>query len=287
MARWLGTAIGPQSGRKAPASTRSVRSRSIVPWLVRSRVDPRVEVPLVGEPEDEHQRDQTGEELPAPPPRVVGLQQPPAEQREGDEDREHRAGEHRVAGDDRQAGAGEQGEGAEREDSGGEAERRAAAQEGEAEDDAAGGADHPRPLQDFAEAARAVEDEVDRAGLALQRFDRFAGAGEGVGGAAGGDRVEQRPGDRAAGRGPASRRARMAARRRRPVSAFRASAGTPSRRLRRARPPVAAGPPARAARAPASRLGAASTRSPGRRGRGRCRGGRRRRAGRWRGRARG
>ena len=55
----------------------------------------------------------------------------------GGEDRQHRGGEHRVAGDDREAGAGEDREGAERQDGGGDADRAAAAQEGEAEDDAA------------------------------------------------------------------------------------------------------------------------------------------------------
>ncbi len=76
----------------------------------------RVEVPLVGQPEHEHQHDHAGEDLPAPPPGVAGLEQPPAEQADGDEDRQDRAAEHRVAGDDRQAGGGEQGEGAEGED---------------------------------------------------------------------------------------------------------------------------------------------------------------------------
>ncbi len=150
----------------------------------------RVEVPLVGEPEHEHRQDQPGECLPAPPPRVAGLEQSPAEQGDGDEDRQHRGAEHRVAGDDRQAGGGEERERPDRERGRGQAEGRAAAQEGEAEDDAARGADHPRPLQHFAERPRAPEDEVDRAGVAGQRVDGFAGAGERVGGAAGCDPVE-------------------------------------------------------------------------------------------------
>ena len=77
----------------------------------------RVEVPLVGEPEHEHQRDEPGEELPAAAPGVARLEQAPAEQGEGDEDRQDRGGEHRVAGDDRQAGGAEKGEGGEGESS--------------------------------------------------------------------------------------------------------------------------------------------------------------------------
>ena len=69
----------------------------------------------------------------------------------------------------------------------------AAAKKGEAENDPARGADQPRPLQHFAEPARAVEDEVDRPGLAFERFDRFLGAGERVRRVAGRDPVEQRP----------------------------------------------------------------------------------------------
>ena len=54
----------------------------------------------------------------------------------------------------------------------------------------------PGHCMHFAEGARAVEDEVDRAGVAAQRFHRFARAGERVGRAAGGDPVEQRPEER-------------------------------------------------------------------------------------------
>ena len=81
-------------------------------------VDLVQEVVLVGPPDDEHQRDDAGESLPGAPPAVAGLEQPPAEQAERREDRQHRGGEHRVAGDDREAGDGEDGEGAEREDRG-------------------------------------------------------------------------------------------------------------------------------------------------------------------------
>ena len=135
-----------------------------------------------GSQSEEHQRDDRGEDLPAPAPGVVALQQAPAEQADRGEDRQDRGGEHRVAGEDREPAAGEEREGAEGEDGGGDAEGGAAAEEGQAERDAAGGADHPRPLQHLAEPARAVEDEVDRAGLAFQRLDRFFGAGPGVGG---------------------------------------------------------------------------------------------------------
>ncbi len=49
-----------------------------------------------------------------------------------------------------EAGAGEEGESAEREEGCDQAEGGSAAQEGESEDDAAEGTDHPWPLQDFA-----------------------------------------------------------------------------------------------------------------------------------------
>ena len=167
-------------------------------------VDAGVEVPLVRQPDEEHRRDDCGEDLPAPAPGVAGLEQAPAEQADGDEDRQDRGGEHRVAGEDREAGAGEQREGAEGERSGGDAEDGAAAQEGETEGDAAEGADHPRPLQHLAEAAGAVEDEVDGAGLPFQGLDRFFGAGPGVSGAAGRDPVEERP-EQGSRPGPAGR----------------------------------------------------------------------------------
>ena len=132
----------------------------------------------------------------------------------GGEDRQDRRGQHRVAGQDREAAAGEDREGEQGQRGGGDAEGGAAAQEGEPEHDAAEGADHPRPLQDLAEAPRPVEDEVDRPGLAFQRLDRFFGPGPGVERVAGGDRVEQAP------RGP-GRRARAR-------SGHRGSRGSPS-----------------------------------------------------------
>ena len=144
-------------------------------------VDLVEEVVLVRPPDHEHQRDQRGECLPGPAPAVAGLEQAPAEQAERREDRQHRGGEHRVAGEDREAGDGQDREGAEREDSGGDADPGAAPEEGEAEHDPTGGADHPRPLQHLAEPARPVEDEVDRAGLAFEGFDRVLGPGERVG----------------------------------------------------------------------------------------------------------
>ncbi len=124
------------------------------------------------------------------------LQQPPAEQAERGEDRQHRGGEHRVAGKDREPGAGEDREAGECQGGRGDPDSAAPAQQADPEHDAAEGADHPRPLQHLAEPSRAVEDEVDRSGLAIERVDRLAGAGEGVGRAARRDPVEENPKDR-------------------------------------------------------------------------------------------
>ena len=193
------------------------------------------------------------------------------------------------------------------------AERRR--QQGDAEHEAAEAADHPRPLHHFAEPARPVEDEVDRPRLPLQRFDRFLGPGQRVERVAGGDRVEEHPDDRPAERqqreperarssrarpasrapaedrrtaptsvdrsGSATSRVRGESARRRPARPR--TPATASRRSRIPRPRVAAGRPGPAGRGPASPAAACAPPHIGRRGRGRCRGGRRRRAGRWRG----
>ena len=151
---------GPRSGRrageKAPSSTRSVRSLSICPWLLRSVWTWESRFHWFGSQTSTISNDQAGEDScqrrRQGSPRST---QAPAEQGEGEEDREDRPGQHRVAGDDRQAGSGQEGEGEQGEQDGGdEPKRRAPAQQAEAEHEAAEAADHPRPLHHFAEPAR-------------------------------------------------------------------------------------------------------------------------------------